>query len=80
MMIIPGKHSNPDRTLIAVAVVMLESLKRKKVLRYDELLSVVRKKHADSDVLYLPALNFLYMLGLLKYHKKSDVFEYLGAK
>jgi hypothetical protein len=29
-------------------------------------------------VLFLPALNFLYLLGLIDYHPKTDAVEYVG--
>jgi hypothetical protein len=30
------------------------------------------------DVLFLPALNFLYLMGLIEYHPKTDAVEYVG--
>lgn len=31
-----------------------------------------------GDVLFLPSLNFLYLLGLIEYHPKTDSIEYVG--
>jgi len=31
-----------------------------------------------GDVLFLPALNFLYLMGLIEYRPKTDAVEYVG--
>ena len=31
-----------------------------------------------GDVLFLPALNFLYLMGLIDYRPKTDAVEYVG--
>jgi hypothetical protein len=38
----------------------------------------VRKAVGGGDVLFLPSLNFLYVLGLIEYHPKTDSVEYVG--
>lgn len=38
----------------------------------------VRKAVAGGDVLFLPSLNCLYLLGLIEYHPKTDAIEYVG--
>jgi len=37
-----------------------------------------KKKVVGGDVLFLPALNFLYLLGLIEYRPKIDAVEYAG--
>jgi len=78
-MLRPTKHSHPDRTVIAVATVVLRALRKRRVISYDDLKSLVRKKSgSDAEVLFTPALSLLYLLGLLDYQVTVDAFEYRG--
>jgi len=36
-------------------------------------------KVVGGDILFLPALNFLYLLGLIDYRPKTDAVEYVGS-
>lgn len=77
-MLRPNKHSHPDRTIINVAVLLLARLKKKRLEEYDALREYTRRALFGSDYLFLPALNFLYLLGLIDYRPKTDAIEYLG--
>jgi len=37
-----------------------------------------KKSVGGGDVLFLPALNFLYLMGLIDYRPKTDSVEYVG--
>ncbi len=77
-MLRPTKHSHPDRTVVGVALVLLGRLKSRRLDEYDALRKFARKAIAGGDVLFLPALNFLFLLGLVEYRAKTDSLEYLG--
>jgi hypothetical protein len=77
-MLRPTKHSHPDRTVVGVAIVLLGRLKSRRLDEYDALRKYARKVVAGGDVLFLPALNFLFLLGLVDYRPKTDSLEYLG--
>ena len=77
-MLRPTKHSHPDRTVVGVALVLLGRLRSRRVDDYDGLKTFARKAIAGSDVLFLPALNLLFLLGLVEYRPKNDSIEYLG--
>lgn len=77
-MIRPTKHSHPDRTVINVSMLLLARLKARRVDDYDTLRKFAKKKVVGGDVLFLPALNFLYLMGLIDYHPKTDAVEYVG--
>jgi len=79
-MLRPSKHSHPDRTVINVSMLLLGRLKSKRVEDYDALRRFAKKSVAGGDVLFLPALSFLYLLGLIDYQPKTDAFEYRGAQ
>lgn len=79
MAIKPSKHSNPDQTIIGAAALLLKTLSKSGVEKYDDLEELVDSKIEGGKYLFLPALNLLYLLGAVDYHKKSDAFEYVGA-
>ncbi|KAG8150811.1 ABC-three component system middle component 8 [Burkholderia catarinensis] len=77
-MLRPTKHSHPDRTIVNVALLLLARLKTRRLDEYDVLRKFVKKSVAGGDVLFLPALNFLYLMGLIEYRPKTDAIEYVG--
>jgi len=77
-MLRPTKHSHPDRTVINVSLLLLGRLKAKRLDDYYSLRKFAKKSVAGGDVLFLPALNFLYLMGLIEYRPKTDSVEYLG--
>lgn len=77
-MLRPTKHSHPDRTVINVSLRLLVLLRARRVADYDALLNYVKKSVVGGDVLFLPALNFLYLMGLVDYRPKTDAVEYVG--
>ncbi|APT93593.1 hypothetical protein CPHO_01520 [Corynebacterium phocae] len=77
-MLRPSKHSHPDRTVLFVAYLILAMLKKQRVVDYTALLRAVKGKVKGGEFLFVPALDFLYLLGLVEYLKKTDSFEYVG--
>jgi hypothetical protein len=63
-----------------VALLLLGRLKKRRLDNYGDMRSFAKKAVAGGDVLFLPALNFLFLLGLIEYHPKTDAVEYLGAQ
>lgn len=77
-MLRPTKHSHPDRTVINVSLLLLLRLRARRFDEYDVLCKYAKKNIVGGDVLFLPALNFLYLLGLIEYRPKIDAVEYVG--
>ena len=77
-MLRPSKHSHPDRTVINVSLLLLVRLRARRVEDFDALRKFVKKNVSGGDVLFLPATNLLYLLGLIDYRPKIDAFEYVG--
>ncbi len=77
-MLRPTKHSHPDRTVINVSLLLLSRLKDRRVDEYEVLRKFAKKRVLGGDVLFLPALNFLYLMGLVEYRPKTDAVEYVG--
>lgn len=79
-MLNPTKYSNPDQTVIYMSMRLLKRLKSKRLEDYSEL-QVFAKKNINGGIeLFLPSLNFLFLLGLINYHPKTDAIEYVGPK
>ncbi|EON1961876.1 ABC-three component system middle component 8 [Escherichia coli] len=72
------KHSHPDRTVINVSLLLLARLKTRRIDDYDALRKFAKKSVIGGEVLFLPALNFLYLMGLIEYRPKTDALEYVG--
>lgn len=77
-MLRPTKHTHPDRTVIFVSMSILKRLKKNRIEEYDTLLTLARELVSGGEFLFLPSMNFLYLLGLIQYHRKNDSFEYVG--
>ena len=77
-MLRPTKHSHPDRTVISVSLLLLARLKTRRLDDYDNLRKYAKKAVLGGDVLFLPALNFLFLMGLIDYRPKTDAVEYVG--
>lgn len=78
-MLRPTKHSHPDRTVINVSMLLLARLKARRVDDYDALRKFAKQSVVGGAVLFLPALNFLYLMGLIEYRPKTDAVEYVGS-
>jgi hypothetical protein len=79
-MLRPTKHSHPDRTVINAAMLLLSRLRTRRLEDYGKLQKFSKKMVSGGDFLFLPALNFLYLLGLIDYHPKTDAVEYVGPQ
>ena len=76
-MIRPSKHSHPDKTVIYASFLMLKELRKKRVVGYSDLFQLVKSKVTSGEFLFMPALNFLFLLGLIEYKAKTDSIEYI---
>jgi len=77
-MLRPTKHSHPDRTVISMSLLLMARLKIRRLDDYDSLRKYAKKAVVGGDALLLPALNFLYLVGLIEYRPKTDAVEYVG--
>ena len=77
-MIRPNKHAHPDKTLIAASAVILKRIRKKRSVPFDELRQCLINYEPDAAGLFLPAVNLLFLLGLVEYRDKNDTFEYIG--
>jgi hypothetical protein len=75
----PGKHLNLQNCVLRVAAALLHQLQRTRVERLTALLNLVRESFGhDAMHHFLPALDFLFLLGCVDYLPASDTIEYLS--
>lgn len=77
-MLRPSKHSHPDKTMMYLAVVLLKHMRGNQVSTFTDLRKLAEKRVTGGEILFLPALNFLYLLGLIEYLPKIDAIEFVG--
>ncbi len=80
MILRPTKHAHPDRTVISLSLLLLDRLKKLRLEDYYGLRKFAKRSVKGGDVLFLPALNFLFLIGLIEYRPKTDSVEYLGPQ
>lgn len=77
-MIQPSKHDHPDRTAMYASAVLLKEIKRRRVVSFERLHSILERKILHGEKLFELSISLLFLLGLVRYHKKTDKFEYSG--
>lgn len=80
MILRPTKHAHPDRTVISLSLLLLARLKTRRLEDYYSLRRFAKRSVKSGDVLFLPALSFLFLIGLVEYRPKTDSVEYLGPQ
>lgn len=74
----PGKHAHPDQTVIGIAAPLLYRIRSSRLESFETLRKIYREQVRGGDILFLPALNLLFILGLIEYRPKTDSIEYAG--
>lgn len=77
-MLRPTKHAHPDKTAVYASMKILERLKKQRVEGVDDLATLVKKAIPGGIPLFVPALDLLFLLGLVEYLPQSDSIEYVG--
>ncbi len=76
-MITPNKHLDLDRSALRVSAEILRELKKRRTMHHDDVVNLVKRRTGDAaDIVVGPAINFLYLVGRMEYHVKTDSFEY----
>lgn len=79
-MIRPSKHLNLDVCVIRLSAHLLKLLKQNRLYGYNALRDALNKYEPDAEVLFIPTVHFLFLLGRLIYHPQTDSFEYIEAE
>ena len=80
-MIKPDRHINPETSILNVSAFILNYLNKHYDISYDFLLSkIISNLGEQAKENYPYALNFLFILGKIKYISESDSFIYNATK
>lgn len=79
MLLKPNKNANPDLTVMAASSFVLKRLKKKQFETVTDLRLALIENNKDSAPLLESSLEFLFLLGLVEYHSKNDLIEYIGS-
>ncbi|MGR5078465.1 ABC-three component system middle component 8 [Photobacterium swingsii] len=79
MLLKPNKNANPDLTILAASSLILSRLRKSQFETITDLRVVLHENNKDSTSLLESSLEFLFLLGLVEYHPKNDLIEYIGS-
>ncbi|PSB84827.1 hypothetical protein C5F64_12790 [Photobacterium damselae subsp. damselae] len=79
MLLKPNKNANPDLTILAASSLILTKLRKSQFETITDLRLVLHENNKDSTSLLESSLEFLFLLGLIEYHQKNDLIEYIGS-
>lgn len=75
-MIEPHKFMNLDNSVINISSLIIINLRENGIMKYTELYNSVYRSNGDKmKNIFMPSINFLYLLGKIDYHKESDTLE-----
>ena len=76
-MLTPRKHLDLNTSLLRVSAIMLKELHKRGVVETLALKQrMIRRVGSNGELMFLPALSFLYLLGKVEYHVQNDTLEY----
>lgn len=80
-MIRPDRHTNLDYSVVNISSFILGELNTYYAIEYDNLLKKVISTLGEEAIENYPyALNFLFLMGKLKYDPQNDSFKYYEAQ
>ncbi len=79
-MIKPNKHTLPDKTIIHAATAILPYMRKNSVISFDGLKQYLLEKSPGCEALFIPTLEFLFLLGRIDYLSKNDAIVYKDSK
>lgn len=80
-MIKPTRYMNLNLSLIRVSSEIIELLIKSPIMKFDEILASLEQIIGNEvRFVFIPAIDFLYLLGIIDYHEELDVFELVSDK
>ena len=75
-MLKPDKHTNPEYTVVDIAMIVIEQIKKNDIINYDDLFNGIIKQTSESikDV-FLYSISFLFLLNKIEYVSDLDAIR-----
>lgn len=79
-MLKPTKYMQAEFSVIGISTKIIEILQKERIIYYAKL--VIKMKEDNENYIYnlSYALQFLFLLGIIDYHAKTDSIEYLPSE
>jgi len=78
-MIAPIKYMDLDLSVVRVSSIIIKLFEKNRIMEYSEVLEhLVGKVGEEVKHVFVPALDFLYLLGMIDYHLQTDSLEFLA--
>lgn len=75
-MIRPTKFLNLDNCVLKISAHILKILLKEQKISYSNLYLLLKDSYDDNfDYYFLPSLDFLFLLGKIRYLPESDILE-----
>ncbi len=75
-MLKPDKHTNPKYTVVNIAGIIIEQIKKNDIMNYDDLLNGIIKQTSESiKEVFLYSLSFLFLLDKIEYLSDLDALR-----
>lgn len=79
-MIAPTKHMNLDLSVLQISALVMNHLRKRRIVTFDEALNkVMSKAGKDASLVFTDALSFVFLLGKVEYHIQTDSLEYVDS-
>lgn len=77
-MLKPHKYLDLNKSLVKVTSEIIKVLLEYKTIEYEDLFKIIEDNFGlDGTHLFIPSLNFLFLLGKIEYDIETDVLELL---
>lgn len=76
-MIRAAKHLDLNICVVRASGRLLAKLQADRLCGYEDLRQALADLGPDADVLFIPTMHFLFLLGRVNYHAQTDSFEYI---
>lgn len=75
-MLVPNKYMNFKTSIINIAATILELLQNRESEEYNTIINKVIDNHGyDAKYQFVNSINFLFLLGKIKYNIETDSLE-----
>lgn len=75
-MLKPDKHTNPHYTVVNIAGLIIEQIKKNDIMKYDDLLNyLINQTSGGIKDIFVYALSFLFLLDKIEYLSDLDALK-----
>ena len=78
-MLKPTKYMDLDLCVVNISSELIKLLSKNNVMEYNEVINYLLQKFGKNiKPVFIPTINFLYLIGKMEYHPSIDSFEFIS--